>query len=91
MDHQGGEVRVVSAAVLAQLQAAGFQVQFSFTNQLNSLTFFFKYSLTLIIKFMIYTFFVHKKKQLNHLLHHHQKINVDEGIYHTFMIFFNFN
>lgn len=26
MDHQGGEVRVVSAAVLAQLQAAGFQV-----------------------------------------------------------------
>lgn len=41
MDHQGGEVRVVSAAVLAQLQAAGFQVQFSFTNQLNFLTFFF--------------------------------------------------
>lgn len=40
MDHQGGEVRVVSAAVLAQLQAAGFQVQFSFTNQLNFLTFF---------------------------------------------------
>lgn len=41
MDHQGGEVRVVSAAVLAQLQAAGFQVQFCFTNQLNFFFFYF--------------------------------------------------
>lgn len=26
MEHQAGEVRVVSASLLAQLQAAGFQV-----------------------------------------------------------------
>lgn len=41
MDHQGGEVRVVSAAVLAQLQAAGFQVQFLSQISLISLLFFF--------------------------------------------------
>lgn len=36
MDHQGGEVRVVSAAVLAQLQAAGFQVLiYTHESQLN--------------------------------------------------------
>lgn len=40
MDHQGGEVRVVSAAVLAQLQAAGFQVQFLSQISLISLLFF---------------------------------------------------
>lgn len=67
MDHQGGEVRVVSAAVLAQLQAAGFQVQFSFTNQLKLLPFYFLVNTHSI--YDLYTFFC-TYKILNHLLHH---------------------
>lgn len=60
MDHQGGEVRVVSAAVLAQLQAAGFQVQFC--SQISLISSFF-ISLTLIqIMIFNFFFFVHKKQ-----------------------------